>query len=326
MNKNINNNNNKPLKGGSVSVQSVSDPLSRVTTMGFQEANNGISDATQGVSDNLQKANTFASDATQGVSDNLDAAKNAQLQAAQDAQKASSLVASNLNSQADKHKGFISEIIADTTDAVAAVESQILGAEAKVATTGAVAVADAVDDTIQTQGPKLMKTLQTATDFVADGWNIFKKAEVQANTEAETVALKIKQDAEQEQINILMNSGLTKEKAEIKFDILEAERKEKEAAELKIAEAAAAAATAVEIAEINANSARAGGSRKRLTLGQIQKGGRQSANRTKKSITDFFKSSVTSSRILKMILKPDEKHKRKTKVKRRKFSKRSRKR
>ena len=158
-----------------------------------------------------------------------------------------------------------------------------------------------------------METLQTATKFVYEGVNAIKAAEVQANAEAEAFALKIDEAAKESQIKILMSSGLTKEEAEIDFDILEAERKEKEAAELKIAEAAAAAATAVEIAEAAAK----GGSRKKLTLGQIQKGGRQSAKRTKKSIHDFFNSSVTSSQILKKFLKPDEKHKRKTKVKRR---------
>ena len=67
-----------------------------------------------------------------------------------------------------------------------------------------------------------------------------------------------------------------------------------------------------------------GNSRKTLTLGQIQKGGRQSANRTKKSIHDFFKSSVTSSHILKMVKKHGD-IKRNTKVKRKRVGKRSRK-
>ena len=67
-----------------------------------------------------------------------------------------------------------------------------------------------------------------------------------------------------------------------------------------------------------------GNSRKTLTLGQIQKGGRQSANRTKKSIHDFFKSSVTSSHILKMVKKHGD-NKRNTKVKRKRVGKRSRK-
>ncbi len=67
-----------------------------------------------------------------------------------------------------------------------------------------------------------------------------------------------------------------------------------------------------------------GNSRKTFTLGQIQKGGRQSANRTKKSIHDFFKSSVTSSHILKMVKKHGD-NKRNTKVKRKRVGKRSRK-
>ena len=124
------------------------------------------------------------------------------------------------------------------------------------------------------------------------------------------------------------DSNLTKEQAEAEYDILEKERNEKEkadaAAELKIAEAAAAAATAVEVAK--ATSTKEGGSRKKsITLSQIQKGGRQSAKRTKKSINDFFNSSVTSSQILKMVTNTNRNTKVKRKRKGKGISRRSRK-
>jgi hypothetical protein len=154
--------------------------------------------------------------------------------------------------------------------------------------------------------------------------NILKKAEVEAATTAETAALQIEQNAKQKQEKILEEAGLSKVEITKEMEKIEEEKKKIEATEVEIEKTALAAETALKIAEIKA-SAKGGSSRKRLTLGLIQKGGRQSANRTKKSITDFFKSSVTSSRILKMILKPDEKHKRKSKVKRRRFGKRSRK-
>ena len=41
----------------------------------------------------------------------------------------------------------------------------------------------------------------------------------------------------------------------------------------------------------------------KLNLNQIQKGGRLSARRTKKSINEFLNSSVTSSQILNMVNK-----------------------
>lgn len=108
----------------------------------------------------------------------------------------------------------------------------------------------------------------------------------------------------------------------------EEEAKKKEEDERKEAEKKEAErkeGTANQDGGLNADCGlKAGGSRKRLTLGQIQKGGRQSANRTKKSIHDFFKSSVTSSHILKMVKKHGD-NKRNTKVKRKRVGKRSRK-
>lgn len=279
-------NNYDPFSVPTVSVSNnfnKANALSDPTTMGFQQ---GISTATEEVSNDLHAVE-------------------------QDTQKA----AAQMNSQVEKSKGFIGEIIGETTDAVADMETQLLGAEAKVATTGAVALAAAVDDTIQSQGPKLMETLQTATKFVYKGVNAIKAAEVQANAEADIAALKIDEVAKASQIAILMenDSNLTKEAAEAEFDILETERKEKE-------EAAAAAVVALEIAK--AATPAAGGSRKKsITLGQIQKGGRQSAKRTKKSINDFFNSSVTSSQILKMITNTNTN--RNTKVKRKRKRKRN---
>jgi hypothetical protein len=295
------NKNNNHLKGGTLnalldpfSVPTVSvsnnfnkaNALSDPTTMGFQQ---GISTATEKVSNDLHAVE-------------------------QDTQKA----AAQMNSQVEKSKGFISEIIGETTNAVANIEAGLLTAEVDVAATGASAVVAAVDKTIKNQGPKLMNTVKTATDFVFDGLNIFKKAKVQANAEADIAALKIDEVAKASQIAILMenDSNLTKEAAEAEFDILETERKEKE-------EAAAAAVVALEIAK--AATPAAGGSRKKsITLGQIQKGGRQSAKRTKKSINDFFNSSVTSSQILKMITNTNTNRNTKVKRKRKRNSRISR--
>jgi hypothetical protein len=61
------------------------------------------------------------------------------------------------------------------------------------------------------------------------------------------------------------------------------------------------------------------GGDKPFSLNQIQKGGRQSAKRTKKSINEFLNSPVTSSQILNMIAKSGD-DKRKTKIKRKRNS------
>ena len=91
-------------------------------------------------------------------------------------------------------------------------------------------------------------------------------------------------------------------------DFVEVEEKKKEAEEKK--------------AEAEAKKKEGGGKKgwfsgggKPFSLNQIQKGGRQSAKRTKKSINEFLNSSVTSSQILNMIAKSGD-DKRKTKVKR----------
>jgi len=234
------------------------------------------------------------------------------------------------NLQADK--GLLNEIISEAATAVGGVEAAVLTAELNVATTGTVAAADAIDETIKNQGPQIMKTLETATNFVFNGLNAIKKAEFKANAEADTAALKIDEAAKNEQIKILMenNINLTKDQAEAEYDILEKERNEKEkadaAAELKIAEAAASIDAALEIAKAKGAAAAAGGSRKKsITLSQIQKGGRQSAKRTKKSINDFFNSSVTSSQILKMVTNTNRNTKVKRKRKGKGISRRSRK-
>lgn len=57
------------------------------------------------------------------------------------------------------------------------------------------------------------------------------------------------------------------------------------------------------------------GGGKQSSLSQIQKGGRQSAKRTQKSINEFLNSSVTSSQILSMFNNQED-YKRNTKVKR----------
>ncbi len=204
-----------------------------------------------------------------------------------------------------KPEGYINQIVTSATDTIANVESQVIGAEAKVATTGAVAVAQAVDDTINTQGPKFMKALQSIINFFYKGKNIFKNAE--ANAEVDK--LRIKQQSDAEQIEVLMKTGLTKDQAKEKYDKIEAKREKKEDTALRIEEAAAATAAAIKFAKAS------GGGRNMFSLHQIQKGGRQSAKRTKKSINEFLNTSVTSSQILNMIIKSDD-HKRNTKVKR----------
>ena len=205
------------------------------------------------------------------------------------------------NKEAEDSKGKLNEFITSATDTVVGVESKLLEAEVQVATIGPVALADAADKTINTQGPKFMKTLQSIVDFFYKGKNLFKNA--QANAEVEN--LKIEEKADAEQILVLMKTGLTEKEAKAKYDIIKTKREKEKNNELRIAEAAAA----LEIAK------KTGGGRKILTLHQIQKGGRQSAKRTKKSINEFLNTSVTSSQILNMITNPGD-HKRNTKVKR----------
>ncbi len=200
-----------------------------------------------------------------------------------------------------KSEGVVDKVI----NTISNVEAKVIETEAKVATTGAVAVAKAVKNTIDTQGPEFITALQSIINFFYKGKNIFKNAEVNAEVEK----LKIKQKSDAEQIEVLMETGLTKEQATEKYDKIEAKREKKEDTELRIAEAAAATAAAIKFAKAS------GGGRNMFSLHQIQKGGRQSAKRTKKSINEFLNTSVTSSQILNMIIKSED-HKRNTKVKR----------
>jgi hypothetical protein len=201
--------------------------------------------------------------------------------------------------------GHVGKLITSATDTIAEVEAQIIGAETKVATIGAVAVAKAAADTINTQGPTFMETLRSAINFLYKGKNMFAKEK--ANSEVEK--LKIKEQSDAEQIRVLMETGLTKAAAKEKYDKIEAKREKKEDTKLRIEEAAAATAAAIKIAKTT------GGGRNIITLHQIQKGGRQSAKRTKKSINEFLNTSVTSSQILNMISNPGH-HKENTKGKR----------
>ena len=316
----MNKNNKKSLKGGMTFDQSQNnyDPFSVPTVSvsnNFNKANALLEPTTRGVQQGI-------STATEEVSNNFNKA-NALLEPTEEV----STVSDPTKSESD---GAVTEAVNELTDGFAKLETTLVTAEAKVATTTAVAIADAVGNTIKTQGPKLLDNVKKGAEYLYEVVNTIKEAKFKANAEADTAALKINEAAKNEQIKILMISGLTKEQAEAEFDILEKERNEKEkvaaAAEVEVAKADASIDAALEIAKATGAAAAAGGSRKKsITLGQIQKGGRQSAKRTKKSINDFFNSSVTSSQILKMITNTNTNRNTKVKRKRKRISRRSRK-
>jgi len=330
MNKNI----KKSLKGGSYSINSMSqslktnDPISDATNMGFQKANEIIpfSDAQKEVSNNINKANTFVSDATSQINSLASDANNSVSQAQN---------AANAQLQLGQpSKGILNEIIeetgnavSDVADTVANVEGKFLGVEAKALTTSGVAVATALGDTIEDKGPEFADVAKKATTFLGGIYKNLEIAKEQIKAETEIAKLQIDKQSKASQIEILKDPKLpeaqAEAQAEAEFKKIEEKREEDEKAdrdaELKMEEAAAAAATALELAKAAATAPASGGSRKKMmTLSQIQKGGRQSANRTKKSINDFFNSSVTSSQILKRFAKPDNKRKTIRKSKRRK--------
>jgi hypothetical protein len=312
MNKNIN---NKPLKGGAA-LQTLTnyDPGLQATEI----ASNNLNKATGTA---LQQSNTVVSNATSHANN----------------------LTPNVNSDSELENVFKDVIgsaveigsIATTlevealgTEAVVATEA-VAKAAAKAAEAATKAAAEAttkVSNTIVTVAPQVKAGIVKMTDV----WNDLTKVFQDAAAKSDINAFEISEKADQIQRQILLDEGLSFEQANAKLENLkknkEVEAKAETKAEVDIAAAAAAAATAVKIAEIAAEAKQNGGSRKKLTLGQIQKGGRQSAKRTKKSINDFFNSSVTSSQILKRFLKLDENHKRKTKIKvKRRNGKKSRK-
>lgn len=83
------------------------------------------------------------------------------------------------NLQADKDlqadKGFLNEIISEAATAVGGVEAKLLEAELTVATTGTVAAADAVGNTIKTQGPKLLDNVKKGAEYLYEVVNTLKK-------------------------------------------------------------------------------------------------------------------------------------------------------
>jgi predicted CopG family antitoxin len=333
MNKNI----KKSLKGGSLnSINSMSqslktnDPISDATNMGFQKANEIIpfSDAQKEVSNNINKANTFVSDATSQINSLASDANNSVSQA-QNA--ANSLGTAASNAQLQESPGITDEIkyvikdganfAGEIGSLAATVELQQGAILADTAVNAASEAAERVGKTLKTNSPQIMDAIQTTSELFFNGQNVYEKIKDEAKAKADVISTQINADAKSSQIEILMRSGITKEEAEAEFKKIEEKREEDEKAdrdaELKMEEAAAAAATALELAKATSN--KEGGSRKKMmTLSQIQKGGRQSANRTKKSINDFFNSSVTSSQILKRFAKPDNKRKTIRKSKRRK--------
>lgn len=244
------------------------------------------------------------SDTTQGISNNLDAIKQKEAAQAQ-AEQAASKQAAEAEQDAS-NKGIFATVVKSITD----VEADVLAAEAKVATAGFAATFSAAletaTDLLHDKGPGLTKfgkeVLQTksALEVVA--------ANVNADTTSQILA--IDEKSKDDQIKIIMDTKkLTPTQAKSEFEKIERERER---------ERRIAVIDTLDLAKVKATSGQAGGSIKRLTLGQIQKGGRQSAKRTKKSINDFLNSSVTSSHILKMVTKQGDKHsdnKRKTKVK-----------
>jgi hypothetical protein len=222
------------------------------------------------------------------------------------------------------------EVEALGTEAVVVTEAAAKAAAkaAEAATKAAAKATRVVSDTIQTEAPQVIDSVKK----LATVWYDLQATLQEAAVKLDVDALKIAEQSKTDQIQILMTNGLSKDQANAKLEEIEKKEERKKERDEKEREREEKNATMLELATINANAIKTqdGGSRKRNTLSQIQKGGRQSAKRTQKSINDFFNSSVTSSQILKMVTKngdkPRDKHKRKTKVKRRRFGKKSRKR
>ena len=322
MNKNI----KKSLKGGlntdliSSADYDVSGPLLQQTNNAFSDVNKSSFNATSQINGLVPDTNNYISNVSQ-AREQIGQQVGEQV-GQQVGQQAREQAREQVGEQVGESEGFIGEI----ANAVGDVESEVIKAEAKVTTTSAVAVADAVGSTIKNQGEKIMNAIKTTAKFGYNALNTVKKVEAEAEAEADVFSLEIAEDAKEKQIETLKEKGITEEQAEAEFEKIEEKREEDKKAdhdaEVKIAEAAAATATALKLTEASVGK---GGNKRRMTLSQIQKGGRQSAKRTKKSINDFFKSSVTSSQILKKFAKPDNKRKTIRKSKRRKHGRKSRK-
>ena len=211
----------------------------------------------------------------------------------------------------------VSEVLVETGAEVASIGIKNGTNAAKmegIAVTNASAdLAKTAANVAKTKIPDFINNVKDVTKVVTEGVG-------EVNNVIDNTILETKEELIKQQIATMMTAraGLTEEQARIKLE--ENKRLEKEEAErvqemelekakveAKEAEAKAiikkadALETASEAKIVAATGGSTKGSKKRINLKNIQKGGKMSARRTQKSIKEFLKPSITSSSVLKMI-------------------------
>lgn len=281
-------------------------------------ANQNMNNVTNGLNQNMNDVTGLAKQNMTNVTGSLNNATDAAKQNAGVLGDASKILHSGLDvvknaihDGANEIKKFNNEATAITAEiGAAATDSAGVAAVVEVKQLGETVShgSEVIAKEVTEKLPEINKNLNQIMKGFFDVKNSISEALTESNLNAEIEETKQKQNARNIKLDIYEDS-VRKENPNLSQDAVLEEAKKRLKEEEYVKAAAEAAEKAAQLAaEVAAKSATtSGGSRRRVALKNIQRGGKLAAKRTQKSIHEFLKPSITSSYILKMMQKKETK-------------------